>query len=243
MPSPCILVVDDERHLVWAVQRSLSELGYQVLTAYDGLEALTVAHRYEPDIVVLDIVMPGLDGFEVSRRLRRDPVLADVPILFLTARSAIEDRIAGFDQGGDDYLVKPFDLRELKARIDALLRRSQLGARQEPPVESSSSTLKVGPLSLDLNAYQVRVGGTGTVQLTPTEFDLLQHLMRHPGQVFSAQQLLQRVWGYPLETTDPSLVRWHVRNLRAKIEPDPAHPVHICTLPRLGYVYATAGTA
>lgn len=243
MPSPCILVVDDERHLVWAVQRSLSELGYQVLTAYDGLEALTVAHRYEPDIVVLDIVMPGLDGFEVSRRLRRDPVLADVPILFLTARSAIEDRIAGFDQGGDDYLVKPFDLRELKARIDALLRRSQLGARQEPPVESSPSTLKVGPLSLDLNAYQVRVGGTGTVQLTPTEFDLLQHLMRHPGQVFSAQQLLQRVWGYPLETTDPSLVRWHVRNLRAKIEPDPAHPVHICTLPRLGYVYATAGTA
>lgn len=242
MANPCILVVDDERHLVWAVQRSLSESGYQVLTAYDGVEALAVARRYPPDFIVLDVIMPYLDGFEVCRRLRRDPVLADVPILFLTARDAIEDRVAGFDQGGDDYLAKPFDLRELKARIDALLRRSRSDSRPEPRTESPPSTLRMGSLDLDPNTCQVCVGETGAVPLTPTECELLQHLMSHPGEVFSSRQLLQQVWGYPLETADPSLVRWHIKNLRAKIEPDPARPTYIRTLARLGYVYSTAST-
>ena len=118
-----ILLADDEQDLVWAVRHSLSDEGYEVLTAYDGMEALAIARCHRPDLVILDIAMPRLDGLQVCRRLRRDPTLAAVPILFLTVRSAIEDRIKGLDEGGDDYLVKPFDLEELKARVKALLRR------------------------------------------------------------------------------------------------------------------------
>jgi len=232
---PRILLVDDEQDLVWAVQHSLSDEGHEVLTAYDGMEALAVARRHRPDLVILDIVMPRLDGLQVCRRLRRDPTLAAVPILFLTVRSAIEDRIKGLDEGGDDYLVKPFDLEELKARVKALLRRSRSVPEGGPGTEGQGSLLVVGPLTLDLHTRHVRVGEE-TVQLTPTEFDLLYHLMTHPGEVFSSRQLLQQVWGYPPRTADPGLVRWHIKNLRAKIEPDPAHPVYIRTVPRHGYM-------
>ena len=226
-----ILVVDDEQDLVWAVRHSLSDEGYEVLTAYDGMEALTVARRHHPDLVILDIAMPRLDGLQVCRRLRRDPTLATVPILFLTVRRGIEDRIKGLDEGGDDYLAKPFDLEELKARVRALLRRSR------PVPEGTSGPLLVaGPLVLDLHTRQVHLGEKA-VQLTPTEFDLLYHLMTHPGEIFSSRQLLRQVWGYPPKSADPGLVRWHVRNLRAKIEPDPAHPVYIRTVPRHGYMF------
>ena len=235
MPMARILLVDDERDLVWAVRRSLSDEDYEVLTAYDGMEALAVARRHRPNLIILDVVMPLLDGLQVCHRLRRDATLAAVPILFLTERSGIEDRIAGLDEGGDDYLLKPFDLRELKARIRALLRRSRPAAERGPGAEDQSSLLMVGSLALDPHARQARVGGE-TVQLTPTEFDLLYHLMTHPGEVFSSQQLLQQVWGYPPSTADPVLVRWHIKNLRAKIEADPSHPVHVRTVPRHGYI-------
>ncbi len=230
-----ILLVDDEQDMVWAVRHSLDDEGYEVLTAYDGVEALAVARRHRPDLIILDIVMPRLDGLQVCHRLRRDPALAAVPILFLTVRSAIEDRITGLDEGGDDYLVKPFDLRELKARIRALLRRSRPAPAGGPGSGSLGSLLVVGPLALDLHTRRVRVGGE-TVQLTPTEFDLFHHLITHPGELFSSQQLLEQVWGYPPETADPSLVRWHIKNLRVKIEPDPAHPAYIRTVPRHGYI-------
>jgi DNA-binding response OmpR family regulator len=243
MPSPCILVVDDEKSLVWAVQHSLSKSNYQVLTAYDGVEALAVAQRHQPDLIVLDIIMPYLDGFEVCRRLRRDPTLADVSILFLTARDTIEDRVAGFEQGGDDYLSKPFDLRELKARIGALLRRRRMDAKSGRSTEDLPSVLEVGSVCLDLNLCQARMEGKRTAQLTPTECELLQHLMSHPGQAFSSEQLLEQVWSCSPEAADPSLVRWHVRNLRSKIESDPAHPMYVRTLSRLGYVYPRDRTA
>lgn len=230
-----ILLVDDEQDLVWAVQRSLSDEGYEVLTAYNGVEALAVARRHRPDVVILDIVMPLLDGLQVCRRLRRDLTLATVPILFLTERSAIEDRITGLDEGGDDYLIKPFDLQELKARVRALLRRRRSAPEGGPGPKGQDSLLVVGPLTLDLHTCQASVGEK-TVQLTPTEFDLLHHLMSHPGEVFSSPHLLQQVWGYPPETADPGLVRWHIKNLRAKIEPDPAHPVYLRTVPRHGYI-------
>lgn len=232
-----ILLVDDEQDLVWAVRHSLSDESYEVLTAYDGVEALTIARRHRPDLVILDIIMPHLDGLQVCQRLRRDPTLAAVPILFLTERSAIEDRITGLDEGGDDYLVKPFDLRELKARVRALLRRGRSAPEGRPgfPGFEGQDSLVVGPLTLDLRICQVGMGEK-TVQLTPTEFDLLHHLMIHPGEVFSSQQLLRQVWGYPPATADPGLVRWHIKNLRAKIEPDPAHPVYIRTVPRHGYI-------
>jgi DNA-binding response OmpR family regulator len=237
-----ILLVDDEPDLVWAVRHSLRDEGHEVLTAYDGMEALAVAHRDRPDLVILDIVMPRLDGLQVCRRLRCNPTLGTVPVLFLTERSAVEDRITGLDNGGDDYLVKPFDLKELKARIRALLRRNRCVVGGGPDTEEEGSPLKVGPLALNLNTCQVSVDGQ-IVQLTPTEFDLLHYLMTHPGQVFSSEQLLQQVWGYPPGTADPSLVRWHVKNLRAKIEPDPAHPVHICTIPRYGYLLEGCGSS
>ena len=230
-----ILLVDDEQDLVQVVRRSLRDEGYEVLTAYDGVAALSVARRHRPDLVILDIVMPRLDGLQVCHRLRRDPSLAAVPILFLTARTAIEDRIKGLDEGGDDYLAKPFDLGELKARIRALLRRDRDTSQVDLPPESHGSLLVLGPLTLDLNTRRVRVGGD-TRQLTPIEFDLLHHLMVHPGEVFSSQELLQQVWAYAPERTDPSLVRWHIKNLRAKIEPNPAHPVYLRTVPRHGYL-------
>lgn len=230
-----ILLVDDEQDLVWAVRHSLRDEGYEVLAAYDGQEALTVARRHRPDLVILDIMLPRLNGLQVCRQLRRDPALAAVPILFLSVHRGIDDRVAGLDEGGDDYLTKPFDLRELKARVRALLRRSRVAPTERQEANDQSSPLVVGALTLDPLTRQVRVGGKA-VQLTPAEFDLLRHLMAHPGEVFSSQQLLEQVWGYNQEMAEPSLVRWHIRNLRTKIEPDPSQPVYICTVPRHGYI-------
>ena len=230
-----VLIVDDEKDLVWAVRYSLRDDGHEVIAAYDGLEALAAARSCRPDLVILDIVMPRLDGLQVCQRLRRDPSLASVPILFLTLRGEIEDRVAGLNEGGDDYLVKPFDLRELKARVKALLRRAESAPNGEPGAESKLSLLRVGPLALNTHTCQVRIGGK-TRQLTPVEFDLLHHMMLQPDEVFSSKQLLEQLWGYPPGTADPSLVRWHIKNLRAKIEPDPAHPVYIRTVPRQGYI-------
>jgi DNA-binding response OmpR family regulator len=231
-----ILVADDEQDLVWAVRHSLSDEGYEVFTAYDGMEAMAIARRHRPDLIILDIAMPRLDGLQVCRKLRRDPTLAAVPILFLTVRNAIEDRIKGLDEGGDDYLTKPFDLEELKARIRALLRRRRFAPEGRPEAKGPGPLLVVGSFALSLHTRQVHVGEK-VIQLTPTEFDLLHHLMAHPGEIFSSQQLLRQVWGYPPKSADPGLVRWHVRNLRTKIEPDPAHPVYIRTVPRHGYMF------
>ena len=230
-----ILVADDEQDLAWAVRRSLCNEGYEVLCAYNGAEALALALRDRPDLVILDIVMPGLDGLEVCRRLRQSPALASVPVLFLTVRDSIQDRIEGLDAGSDDYLVKPFDLGELKARVRALLRRTRLGAEGAPGFPAQESVLVVGSLTLYLNLPQVTVGEK-TVQLTPTEFALLHYLMLHPDRALSSATLLRDVWGYRSEEAASSVVRWHVKNLRAKIEPDPAHPVYICTLPHHGYM-------
>jgi two-component system alkaline phosphatase synthesis response regulator PhoP len=231
-----ILVVDDEQDLVWAVQHSLGDESYEVFTAYDGMEALAVARRHHPDLVILDIGIPRLDGVQVCRRLRRDPTLATVPILFLTVRDAIEDRIKGLNEGGDDYLVKPFDLGELKARVRALLRRARFAPERGLETEGRDFLLVVGSVVLDLHTCQVRIGEE-TVRLTPTEFKLLHHLMTHPGEVFSSQQLLQQVWGYPPRAGDAGTVRWHVKNLRLKIEPDPTHPIYIRTVPHHGYTF------
>jgi DNA-binding response OmpR family regulator len=234
-------LADDERDLVWALQHTLSDEGYEVFTAHDGVEALATARDHRPDLVILDVVMPRLDGLQVCRRLRRDPTLAAVPVLFLTVRSAIEDRVSGLNEGGDDYLVKPFDLRELKARIEALLRRGRSVQQRGQEPEQPRSALVVGPLALDLQTYQVRVQEK-TVQLTPAEFDLLYFLVVHPGEVFSSQQLLQQVWGYSPETAGPGLVRWHMKNLRTKIEPDPVNPTYIRTVPHHGYILQVAGS-
>jgi len=229
-----ILLVDDEQDLVWALRYSLSDEGYEVLTAGDGLEGIALAQRCRPDLIILDIVMPRLDGIQVCRKLRRDPELAAVPILFLTVRSTAVDRVRGLDEGADDYLTKPFDLGELKARIRAQLRRRRRGLH---PIsgERKRDRLIVHSLELDLNTYQVRLGDK-TVPTTQAEFDILHYLMTHPGQVFSSQQLLRQVWGYPQGSANPGLVRWHIMNLRTKLESDPHNPVYIRTIPHRGYI-------
>ncbi len=235
MEKARILVADDEEDLVWAIRYSLEDEGYEVLTAYDGAQTLAAARRYRPDLIVLDIIMPRMDGLRVCQILRRDPSLASVPILFLTARSTVEDIVTGLDVGGDDYLTKPFDLNELKARVRALLRRRRPASTAET-MAAEHQVLTVGAVKLDPRSRQVRVGER-TVSLTPTEFDLLHHLMSHPNEVFSSRQLLEQVWGFPPDVKDTSLVRWHIHNLRAKIEPDPEHPTYICTVSRHGYIF------
>jgi DNA-binding response OmpR family regulator len=236
-----ILVADDEADLLWALQHHLHDAGYEVLTAGDGHAALQVARRHRPDLAILDVAMPGMGGMEVCRALRCDPALAAIPILFLTVRSHVDDRVSALEEGGDDYMVKPFDLRELKLRIKALLRRSQLGAPASPGTDIGSYLLTLGDVTLDLNRRQARVNDK-SAQLTPAEFNILHFLMRHPDELFSSQRLFEGVWGYAPSVTGSGVVRWHVRNLRSKIETDPAHPTFIRTVARHGYVLCSSLT-
>jgi DNA-binding response OmpR family regulator len=232
MPATKILIVDDEQDLVWAVKYSLVDEGYEVLTAANGIEGLAAAHQH-PDLMILDINMPEMDGVEVCHRLRRNPELAAMPILFLTMRNTIEDRVKGLDGGGDDYLVKPFDLNELKAHIRALLRRTGVG--HSTPAAAAPTLLVMDELSLDPHTHDVLLGNKHLL-LTPAEFELLRHFLSHPGEVFSSQQLLEQVWGYSCETADAGLVRWHIMNLRNKIESNPTAPSYLRTVPRHGYI-------
>jgi len=233
MPVGQILVVDDERDLVWSLRHSLAEEGYEVFTAYSGEQALDIIGKQRPDIVILDVVMPGLNGWEVCRQLRQDPTLASVPVLFLTVRRDVQDRIKGLEEGADDYLAKPFDLGELKARVKALLRRTQ-----SSPTKGSRS-LVAGPLTIDLQFRELSLG-EHKLRLTPIEFKLLCYLVNHQGRIFSCWELLDKVWGYARGTADPSLVRWHIKKLRDKIEPDPANPKYIRTVQRHGYTLVTS---
>ncbi len=244
---PHLLVVDDEQDLIWAVQNRLSSEGYDVETAGDGVEALAAINRRRPDLIILDIILPRLDGLQVTNRLRENPDLAGIPLIMLTSRSTIEDRVTGLNLGADDYVVKPFDLRELTARVRALLRRTRPSRRpgraspSDPTVATTvrsdpkKTIITIGSLRLDLNTRQVSLKDR-TAQLTPAEFDLLRFLLNHRRQIFSSEQLLRQVWGYLADAADPGLVRWHIKNLRAKIEPDPRHPTLLRTVPRQGYL-------
>jgi DNA-binding response OmpR family regulator len=220
-----ILVVEDESDVAGMVSLGLRRQGHEVKVAGDGPDALDTAVFWSPDLIVLDVRLPTMDGFEICRRLRTLPQTAECPILFLTARGLLDDKLMGFKAGGDDYLTKPFDLPELVWRVRALLRRSQ-------PAEPEY--LQVGPLILNCQSFQVKVGDK-TELLTQVEFDLLSHLMQHPGQVFSNDQLLQAVWGYPAGVGSPALVRVHIRNLRQKIESDPGDPTLLQTVRGHGY--------
>jgi DNA-binding response OmpR family regulator len=219
--SPRILVVEDDQDIADVLQRSLRMEGYEVRTAGDGLAALDEAHGFLPDVVILDLGLPRLDGIEVARELRRDD---DVPILILTARDALESRVEGLDSGADDYLVKPFERQELLARIRALLRR-------RPP--RGSAPLRVGDLTLNPDTHEVQ-RAVRAVELTQREFELLEYMMRNERIVISRQRLLDEVWGYdPFSTTNT--IEVFVSNLRRKLESD-GEPRLLHTIRGAGYV-------
>ena len=223
-----ILVVDDDVDVAKTIELDLTQGGYQVVIANNGFEALQSAQLERPDLVLLDIAMPEMDGIEVCRRLRASPVTAFIPILFLTVSKDIKTKIDGFNAGADDYLVKPFDLQELNLRVKALLRRGANKPTETPP------QVTVGSLSLDCRSFELTVGEKKAL-LTPVEFELIFHMMLYAGQVLSTEQLLHQVWQYPPGTGSPELVRAHIKNLRNKIEPNPKEPIYIKTVGRFGY--------
>jgi DNA-binding response OmpR family regulator len=227
---PTILAVDDDLEVLGTLSRTLQREGFDVVRATAGVEALRILSERQTDLVILDIMMPGLDGLAVCRRIRADTRYNHIAILFLTARGHTDDIVAGLDAGGDDYVVKPFELPELVARVRALVRRGQRNAVMESPV------LEIGPLYLDSSTHQLTIGAHTPIQLTATEHRLLRYLMEHANQALSPQHLLEAVWDYPPQTGDPDLVRAHVRNLRAKLEVDEDVSPIIRTIHGVGYM-------
>ncbi|HRF47132.1 MAG TPA: response regulator transcription factor [Anaerolineales bacterium] len=233
-----VLVVDDEEMVARSIERTLRGHEFKITVANSGVQALQTARRKPPAIMLLDVNMPGMDGFAVCREVRSDPLLSDTPILFLTARSRDEEKIAGFRAGADDYLTKPFNIDELLMRVRAILRRSSPKADLASAVAAVDTHLiKVQNYVLDTRAYKLN-GPRGEIQLTPVQYDLLYHLMSHPGQIFSPNRLLQEVWDYPSDAGSPDLVRVHVKNLRERVEADPRNPTFIRTVPGHGYMVA-----
>jgi len=247
-----ILLVEDDDNVALTVERCLRRESYKVTLATSGVQALQIARRRVPDLILLDVTMPGMDGYSVCREMRADVLLERVPIIFLTARTRDEDRIIGFQAGADDYINKPFNLEELLLRVRAVLRRTQeyKNATNGSPSSSSdefqkyrllasydaaTSCLQVKGYSLDLKTYEVTLPDKKKVLLTPIQFNLLVHLMSHPGEIFSPSRLLDEIWDYPSDAGSPDLVRVHIKNLRSRIESDPLSPVFIETIPGYGY--------
>lgn len=224
-----ILVVDDEPQIRRALRAGLEQNGYHVLVAAGGEEALDQAALHPPEVVILDLAMPGMDGFEVCRQLRE---WSQAPILVLSVREGEDDKIRALDLGADDYLTKPFSLGELLARLRALLRRSGVGGDAPPP------TCVVGELVVDFAHRRVTLAGE-EVHLTPIEYDLLRELTQHADRVLTHRQLLTRVWGAEY-AEDTHTLRVHIANLRTKIEPDSARPRYLHTEPRIGYRFRTS---
>jgi two-component system, OmpR family, response regulator RpaA len=260
MESSYILVIEDDDIVARTIERSLRGDEFRVLITNSGVEGLKAARRRAPDLVILDIIMPGMDGYTVCREMRSDPLLKEIPILFLTAKIKDEDKIAGFKAGADDYLSKPFNIDELILRLRAILRRAK---RPEPTIPLTNHTT-IGPASaagsllafgatgaktnlvdkfrievtgyiLDTRSYELATPTRGKVRLTPVQYELLLHLMSHPGEIFSPNRLLDEVWDYPTDTGSPDLVRVHIKNLRERIEDNPRSPNFIRTVPGYGY--------
>ncbi|NLE75678.1 MAG: response regulator transcription factor [Chloroflexi bacterium] len=226
--SETILVVEDESTLRETLEYNLTRQGYAVYTAGDGRTALDLARQQRPDLILLDVMLPGLDGLEVCRILRQD---SSVPVLMLTARADEIDKVVGLEVGADDYLTKPFSMRELLARVKALLRRVRLTREEMAAAEEES--LCFGNLTLDMARREVRREGV-VVHLKPKEYELLELLARHRGQVLSREVLVERIWGWEYDGATRT-VDVHVRWLREKLEANPAQPTHIITVRGVGY--------
>ena len=222
-----ILVVDDEALLVKGIRFNLQNEGYEVITGSDGLEAVNLVREQHPDLVVLDVMMPNMDGMTACSKIRE---FSDVPIILLTAKADDMDKLMGFEHGADDYLTKPFNILELKARIRALLRRAGRSEKKQ-----ASNTLTIGTITLDLdarNAYRNDV----LADLTAKEFDVIEFLMRNPNRVYSREMLLDTIWAYEYRS-DIRTVDVHIRRLREKLEENPAEPKYILTKWGVGYYF------
>lgn len=226
MSSQRILVVDDDPLIVRLVRMHLDRAGYNVLVATDGEEALDVCAAELPDLVILDLMLPKRDGYDVCRSIREFSL---VPVVMLSAKGEQVDKLRGFEMGADDYLTKPFAPQELLARVQAVLRRSQQGA-----APTSAAVVRCGPIAIDFVRRRVTVDGE-PVRLTPTEFKLLQQLAVNAGKVLSHTDLLTKVWG-PEYRDDRDYLWAYIRHLRRKLEPNPETPVHILSEPGVGYV-------
>jgi two-component system alkaline phosphatase synthesis response regulator PhoP len=225
MAGKKVLVVDDDVKTVELVKLYLNRDGYRILTAYDGIEALRLARESHPDLIVLDLMLPGVDGLEICRILRAE---SDVPIIMLTAMTTDQDRLTGLDLGADDYVTKPFSPRELAARVRAVLRRL--------PGERGPEKIEHGEITLDFLKHEAFLAGKA-LNLTPVEFKLLGVLAKEPGRVFSRAQIIEKAFGYDFDGFDRT-IDVHILNLRRKIEPDPRHPKYIKTVYGTGYKLA-----
>jgi DNA-binding response OmpR family regulator len=222
-----ILVADDDLPSVKLTAYLLEEAGYQVIKAFDGSTILQTVEQHNPDLVLLDVTMPKSNGFDICRQIRRT---SDVPIIFLTGRSQLQDRVMGLQIGGDDYLVKPFEPSELLARVEAVLRR------RNSDMLNPSIRLSQGNVTLDPVEHKVLFSDGQSVELTPLEFRLLYYLMKNSGRVLNTSQILSKVWGYDYEG-ESNLVAVYIRRLRTKVEADPEHPKHVITVRNLGYKF------
>jgi two-component system, OmpR family, response regulator len=222
-----VLIVEDDTNLLEAIKHNLRKDGYDVINSSDGEMALEVARKEKPNVIILDIMLPKINGFEVCRILRKEMT---VPILMLTAKVDETDKIVGLEIGADDYMTKPFSMRELMARISAMLRRAKM---TEQPTTERATSIKIGDIEVDIAHHQAALSGTA-LELSPKEFDLLAFLVKNKGLVFSREQLLEKVWGYDF-TGDTRTVDVHIRWLRQKIETDASHPQYLLTIRGTGY--------
>lgn len=221
-----ILVVDDDQKIVRLVRSYLEQAGYQVLTAFDGETALHTLRREKPDLVVLDLMLPDRDGWDITRIIRADATLAPTPVIMLTARVEDADKLTGLELGADDYITKPFNPREVVARVKAVLRRTSTGGA--PP-----QLFQFDSLRIDLDRHEVLLDGQ-PLELTPTEFDLLKTLVEHPGQVFTRLKLIENALGYGYEGMERTIDA-HIKNLRKKLQVSPDSPIYIETVYGVGY--------
>ncbi len=244
MESAQILVIEDDYIVARTIERSLRNDAFVVILASRGDKGLRMARLNPPDLVIMDIIMPDMDGYTVCRHLRSDPLLKDIPILFLTAKVKPQDRVAGLSAGADDYLCKPFNVDELIMRVLAILRRTKPGFIFDRPFKQSTPELAhcliVGKFMLDTQSFELHTPRRGKIRLTPLQYDLLYHLMIHPEEPFSPARLLDEVWDYPAGKGSPDLVRVHIKTLRERIESDPSSPTFIRTIPGRGYTVTSA---
>jgi len=254
MPKSNILVIEDDSLVARTIERSLRNEAYRVSVANTGVAGLKSARQKMPDLVILDVILPGMDGFTVCKEMREDPILKDVPILFLTAKIKTEDAIVGLSLGADDYLRKPFNVEELRLRVSAILRRSKTQSAEAHPMiienaveketkPKDSHIIRIGEYSLNTQTYMFSSPHKGELRVTPVQYSLLYHLMIHPNKIFSASLLLEEVWDYPDTAGSADLVRVHIKNLREAIEENPKSPVFIKTIKGYGYTVQSENAA